>query len=225
MVNLSFWEARWQKGKGEAMTQDVRTKSKPMTNAQLGQICDRLSTQLRKAGFLSKEIQKVLEEPGGGFFKDVIDSLRRRSDRLQGLISVIALVDWRMSPVNMLESTGCEVDFDSECLAYMPYDQGFSMLEIVFFQTGKPTKPSDVQLECAERGLTLADPCSLAKADWSFSVSDKSRQSVTVWEMPGGEWAHMWFSGGEKGSRKVFVKKDKANKHFLEDVWFAGVRR
>lgn len=85
-----------------------------------------------------------------------------------------------------------------------------------FFQTGRVTLAEELEAEANLRGLTLADPHTLAGFNREHKEFASTYTNATQWQDSQGGFCYAFFAG-----RRVEFIRGRGK--WLEDIWFAGV--
>lgn len=208
------------------MATKATTQSNTITNGQIGQICDRLTTKLRESGFPTEPVQSVLSEPGGSFIDEMFVAFRKRVYAVSSLIVRKVTVNVNRTPQEALDATQRKQYTDRKVVDRMPKGLG-GEVEIVFFKPDLSERDGhisddDLEKEYELRGLKPADPFSVAALNEADPAFADEKTHGTHWKDENGKWCYATFSrwGGE---RELVVYRDDVG---WDGGWsFAGVRK
>jgi hypothetical protein len=207
---------------------NTATTQSAITNGQIGQIQDRLATELRESGLPTDAVQAALSAPGGKAIKEMAAVFRRFVEMMASMIVRVVCPDRTLTPNEMLKQTGRDLYVNNKVVACMPRGEG-DKAEVIFFkpETWEYTKPgymSDEDLEKAyeRRGLKPADPYSQAQANKDDPALADTRPNATHWKDMDGKWCFATFNGWI-GERRVYCNR---NDRDWVGYWvFAGLRK
>jgi hypothetical protein len=208
------------------MASQATTQSNTITNGQIGQICDRLTTKLRESGFPTEPVQSVLSEPGGAFIEEMLAAFRRRVEAVSNLIVRKVTVNLSRTPQEALDATGRTQYTDRKVVDRMPKAL-VAEVEIVFFKPDLSEcdgyiSDDDLEKEYELRGLKPADPVSVAALNEANPAFADEKPHGTHWKDEKGNWCCAAFSRWD-GERGVGVRRYGGD---WSDRWsFAGVRK
>ncbi len=202
------------------------TQSNTITNGQIGQICDRLTTKFRESGFPTELVQAVLSEPGGAFIGDMFAAFRKRVEGISNLIVRKVTVNLSRTPQEAFDATQCEQYIDRKVVDRMPKALS-AEVEIVFFKPDLSERDGcisddDLEKEYELRGLKPADPISVAALNEADPAFADEKPHGTHWKDESGKWCCAAFD------RWVIGRGVSVDRRGLDwsDCWsFAGVRK
>lgn len=208
-------------------TQNARTQSY-ITNKQIGELNDRLATQLRCSGLPVTGVQNVLKASGGLVIDEMIAVFRKHVEANSDLITRIVSVNRARSGSEALTATNRALYVNKDVVDGMLNGQS-DQIELVFFKP-KPeeyTRPglmSDEDLEkaLARRDLDAADPFSVAAHNEAEPDFADDRPNATHWKDGNDRWCYAAFRRWSDG-RDVHV--DRRRGGWDDDWWFVGVRK
>lgn len=208
------------------MATKATTQSNTITNGQIGQICDRLTTKLRESGFPTEPVQSVLSEPGGAFIDEMFVAFRKRVYAVSSLIVRKVTVNVNRTPQEALDATQRKQYTDRKVVDRMPKGLG-GEVEIVFFKPDLSERDGhisddDLEKEYELRGLKPADPFSVAALNEADPAFADEKTHGTHWKDENGKWCYATFFRWYDG-RGLFVFRNDVG---WDDRWsFAGVRK
>ncbi|MDB5189462.1 MAG: hypothetical protein JWL82_419 [Parcubacteria group bacterium] len=199
----------------------ARTQS--ITNGQIGQIQDRLATQLRDSGLSSECVQRTLGAPGGMVISDMVATFRRHVEATNDTYELSWGADISKPLDELLNLTGRHVGLPREdIVAMMPRRVG-TYGTTVLFKIPRVDDPwldeEDVAEQYAMRGLepeTLDTLAILCTAD--RSLGDEI-PVTSLWRHPSGSWYHIRVA---KFERRSFMVDEYEG---APDFWYAGRRK
>lgn len=199
-----------------------------ITNGQIGQIQDRLATELRESGLPADAVQAVLSAPGGKAIKEMVAVLRKFVEAVANMIVRIVSPNRQLAPREMLEATGRNLYVNDEVVGNMPRGEG-DKSEVVFFkpEPEEYTRPgwmSDEDLDKAyeRRGLKAADPYSQTQANKDDPAFADDHPNGTHWKDKDEKWCFAAFYRWD-GGRSVDVRR--YGNGWDGCWWFAGLRK
>lgn len=202
---------------------------KPITEGQIGKICELLSSRIRlrkddKVKIPSELVQYVLHRKGPILVNKMTDYLVEMIKELNTEIIRKVKVNREQSPGDALRARARTLYNwnGNSFITEMPKGKGQNAL-VFFFKLNRRIDDEALEEEYKIRGLVPADPYSLAAvnaddADWNFS---KKYRNVTHWKNNKSEWCSIIFS-------QQYVSEDRAdtnrgNRTYSENIWFAGM--
>ena len=201
------------------MTTNVRTH---ITNGQIGQICDRLTTKLRESGLLSEAVQKVLKMPGNAALDEMVAVFRRHVEAQGEFITRHATVNRTRTQQEAITATGRNKYVNDDVVASMPKGEG-NEVDVIFFKLGHNISDADLDKEYELRGLKPADPYSLAAVNEADPAFADEHPNGTHWKDVADKWCYAAFSQWLVDDRHVSVNRFGFG--WVVDWWFAGVRK
>jgi len=128
-------------------------------------------------------------------------------------------VDQSQSLSKALDATGRKrrerPDWES-----VPCGEGYSEVEVVFFRVGRGISLDDMEKEYERRGLTPADPQSLAKVNEDDPAFADYYPNGTQWKDVHGAWCTITFCSWDGWG----VIVDRSNSGWNGGRWLAGIR-
>lgn len=204
------------------MVKKAITPSKPITEGEIGKICELIAAKLRKSNLLSEFVQAVLKTRRGGELADnLVADLRRMVDAISDLITRCVTVNRSQTPQAALAATGRKQYTNDEVVANMPRGEG-DEVEVVFFKLGRWINDDELEKEYEIRGLVPSDPYSLAAVNEDDPDFANKRPNGTHWKDSSGKWCFIAFNRWGDG-RYVFV--DRIDNKWPGYWWFAGRRK
>ena len=203
------------------MAEQATTKSEVITNGQIGQIQDRLATKLRDSGLPAQAVQEVLKTPGGAVIDEMVAVLRKHAEAQSDLIVRPVTVNRSRAPKEALEATGRRLYVDDSVVEDMPGDQGGDR-ELILFKVGRYINDADLDKEYELRGLTPADPYTLAAFNEVDPAFADDRPNGTHWKDSSGKWCCALFYRWDD-ERSVHVYR--RGNDWYDVWWFAGFRK
>ena len=159
-------------------------------------------------------------------FDAMVTTLRRFVEMVCNLIIRVVCPNRNLAPRDALEATGRVLYVDNEVVNNMPRGEG-DRSEVVFFkldlsERGGYISDDDLGQEYELRGLKPADPYSLARANQDDPSFGDSYPNATHWKNKAGKWCFATFGGWRYGR---FILVDRRGHRWLDDWWFAGLRK
>ncbi len=212
--------------KDNAMATKATTQSNTITNGQIGQICDRLTTKLRESGFPTEPVQSVLSEPGCAFIDEMFAAFRKRVEAVSNLIVRKVTVNVNRTPQEALDATQRKQYTDRKVVDCMPKGLG-GEVEIVFFKLDLSERDGyisddDLEKEYELRGLKPAAPFSVAALNEADPAFADEKPHGTHWKDENGKWCYAAFFRWS-GERGVYVYR--SDRDWYDNWSFAGVRK
>ena len=199
------------------MTNNVRTQS--ITQGQIGQICDRITTKLRESGLLSEGAQKVLMMPESPAIDEMVAVFRKHVETQSDIIIRRVRVDRTRTPMEVINATGRNKYLNDDVVATMPQGEG-DEVDVYFIPTKRLVPTSEVPAFLAQYGLvpdpraTAAvneeDPAFADKYPNGSQWGDNCCLTFDRWydergvncSRHGYAWDGRWFLSGVPASRK-----------------------
>lgn len=198
---------------------NTATTQSAITNGQIGQINDRLTTKLCESGLPAEGVQAVLTAPGGKVIDEMVSVVRAHVEAISEMLVREVEVDYDIPPEEAIHATKRVEYLNDEVVVGMPRNgKGKKRVKVYFFPLRKFTNVEAVQKLIEQHGLT-PDPYAIAavnKADPTFAdshpngtqwVDEKGRhccarfcrwgggRTVRVYRR-GGAWSGPWLVGG-----------------------------
>lgn len=203
------------------MAISARTQSEESTisNGQIGQLMDRLGTQLRSSGLSASATGIVLAMPGAPAIDEMLAVFRKHVEAHTGLITRRVSVDPTRSNRHVFAATGRPHRIREETIEAMPRGKG-GEIEVVLFKGKQGQEPKDIRDEYRLRRLRPVDPITLAilnEADPAFS---KEYPNITQWH-DSFDYCFLLFCEGT--AELVAVSRRTGNSTY-DAWWWAGIR-
>ena len=207
--------------KDDDMVQPMTTSA--MTEPQINRAVEIFRAQLvTHASELSSDaVQHVFGQSDLG--SEWLAVLRKRVEMVSSLIIRHVTVDRTQTPKQVLDATGRIQYTDGKVVESMPKGTGEGA-DVCFFKLGHWISDDDLEKECDLRGLTPADPYSLAAVNEADLAFADEHPNGTHWKDANGRWCFVTFSrwGDE---RRVAVYRGGSGCGW-DDYWFfGGVRK
>lgn len=199
-----------------------------ITSGQIGRVMDRFSERCRvNASSLPKNlVQMVLEDEGDALAKEMFEVFRARVERNATLIIRKVRVNRTRTPQQALDATGRAQYTDRAIVDNMPTGdqscQESDEVEVIFFKLGRLISNADLEKEFELRGLTPADPYTLAAMNEADPAFANKYPNVTHWKDTTGNWCFASFRRWDV-DRTVIVRRIDFD--WYAGWWFAGVRK
>ncbi|MEA2701435.1 MAG: hypothetical protein QOE22_144 [Candidatus Parcubacteria bacterium] len=208
------------------MATSARTQSDTITNKQIGQINDRLATQLRSSGFSAESVQLVLAAPGGAAISDMLAAFRKHVEANSDLIVRRSKPDRTLTSDAALRATGRNLYVNDEVVAAMPRGTGEDG-ETVFFRLdlsdrGGYISDADLDKEYELRGLVPEEPDTLAAVNQDDPVFADDHPNATHWKDDRGRYC---FAAFDRWDDDRGVSVNRSDNDWLGYWWFAGRRK
>lgn len=204
------------------MATSARTQSdSAISNGQIGQITDRLSTKLRDSGLSAEGVQAILAAPGGAAIDDMVATLRKHVEANSDLIVRRVSVNRHRSARGAIEATGRKPYVTNDVVDAMPRGVGIET-ELVFFKVGRWLTVQELDAEYTLRNLDAADPFSLAAVNEADPAFAEERPNATQWKDAQGKHCYATFRRWDD-KRSVHVYRYGSD--WYDDWWFAGLRK
>lgn len=202
------------------MAAKAKTQSNTITNGQIGQICDRLTTKFRESHLPVEAVQSVLREPGGAFIDEMFGIFRARVEAQSNMIVRRTKVNRSLTPQEMLDETGRRQYTDRDVIATIPQGEG-EEVDVYFFNPGRYVPVAELAKEYELRGLKI-DPAAQAAVNRDDPSFADERPNGSQWQDAQGEYCCATFDrwGGER-----VVHVDRDDRGWSDGWWFAGVRK
>lgn len=199
------------------------SKTTTITAGQIGKIQEVLGAALRKSGLQSKPTQQVVTSKSamGKLTGELLATVRKYVEMVSDMIVRHVGVKRSQSPQEVLNATGRKQYATKSVVATMPKGEG-EKTEAIFFKVGRYISDDDLEKEYELRGLTPADPYSLAKVNEDDPAFADEHPNATHWKDADGKWCYVafyrWYDG-----RRVSVRRDGGD--WGDHWWFAGFRK
>lgn len=203
----------------KSMTPSVEWKA--MTDGQIEKAVEAYRAMLRKHRneLNSDAVQQVLGS--AGYVAEMVDVLRRRAEAVSDLIIRRVKVNRSRAPGEAIKATGWSCYVDDTVVDTMPNGEG-DEVEVCFFQVGHYVSDADLEKEYELRGLTPADPYSLAAVNEADPAFADDHPNSTHWKNADGKWCYAAFHRWD-GERSVDVDRRVNDWNAL--WWFGGLRK
>jgi hypothetical protein len=197
-----------------------------MTDGQIENAVNKLRDAMRKhrSEITSDVAQQVLGVENLGMM--MFTPFRERAEAVSNLIVRTAKVNRSRSQQEAIEATGRVQYTDREVVDAMPKGEG-DEVEVVFFKPDLSERngfisDDDLKKEFELRGLKPADPISVAAVNEADPAFADEKPHGTHWKDAKGNWCYATFRRW-RGKRGVNV--DRGGNGWVDDWWFAGVRK
>jgi hypothetical protein len=201
------------------MTQVV-SPSKPITDGQIGKICEVLSARLRKSSMLSDPIQQVIATQGDAIADEMVAALQKRVDAVSEMIARTVKVNRSRAQQEMLDASGRVQYTDKAVVKTMPKGEG-EEATVYFFKLGRYVSVGDLAKEYELRGLKPDHYAQAAVNEADPAFADE-HPNGTQWQDAQGKFCCLAF-GRWGGERRVDC--DRSSGDWRDCWWFAGVRK
>lgn len=204
-----------------AMSMTPSAERKTMTDGQIEKAVDAYRALLRKHRdeLGAEAVQQVLGSDG--YVADMVSVLRRRVEAVSDMIVRRVTVNRSRTPEEALKATGCNRYADDTVVAGMPRGAG-EEAEVYFFKVGRYISDDDLEKQYELRGLTPADPYSLAAVNEVDPAFADDHPNCTHWKDGKGKWCYAAFDRWD-GLRDVDVSR--SDDEWRDSWWFAGCRK
>jgi hypothetical protein len=205
----------------DAMDKTI-TPSKSLTDGQIDKAVALYRAMLEKhrAELGSEEAQQVLGQ--SEYVSDLLCVLRTRVEAISKMITrKVDKVDRTKKPQEVLDATKRKQYTDNGVVKSMPHGTGDGA-EVIFFKLDRYISDADLEKEYALRGLTAADPYSLAAVNEADPAFADKYPNGTHWQDADGKWCFAAFDRWGDGERGVDVSRGHG---WVDNWWFAGVRK
>jgi len=223
-----FIQTKFFLQRDNAMATATTQSTTTITNGQIGQIQDRLATELRESGLPADGVQEVLSAPGGKVIKEMASVLRKFVEMAADTIMIVrtAYPNRKLTPRQALEATGRNLYVNDQVLASMPRGEG-DKAEVVFFKPNLSSRggyisDDDLEKEYELRGFKPADPYSLAKVNQDDPAFADDHPNGTHWKDADGKWC---FAAFLRWSEKRCVHCFRNERAWFGYWSFAGLRK
>lgn len=203
----------------KTMTPSLESPS--MTDGQIDKAVDLYRNLLRKHRneLGSDAVQQVIGS--SDYVDELVAVLRRRAETVSDLIVRRVKVNRGRTPQEAFKATGCNLYVSDDVVATMPRVEG-EETDVYFFKLNRYISDADLEKEYQLRGLTPADPYSLAAVNEADPAFADERPNGTHWQDRKGEWCFAAFDRW-RGERDVRVGRYDGGWHAY--WWFAGLRK
>jgi hypothetical protein len=199
----------------------ARTQSDYISSGQIGQIQDRLAGRLRDSELPLDGVQEVLAAPGNAVIDEMVAVLRKRVEANSNLVVRRVKVNRKRSPKAALQATARNLYLNDSVVSAMPRGEG-EEVEVVFFKVGRYLSDDELEKEYELRGLTSADPYSLAAVNEADPAFADDRLNGTHWKDSSRKWCCAVFDRWDD-ERSVHVYRYGGG--WDDGWWFAGLRK
>lgn len=214
-------------------TTSIAPIAEGITAGQIGRAADRFSERCRvNASSLPKDtVQTVLEDEGDALAQEMFEVFRSRIKRHANTITRRVTVNRTRTPQEALDATGRTQYTDRTVVDSMPREdlsgQEGDEVEVVFFkldlsERGGHISDDGLEKEYESRGLTPADPISVAAVNEADLTFADEHPNATHWKNADNKWCYASFYLWNY-DRKVYVYRGGFD--WFGDGWFAGVRK
>ena len=201
------------------MTPSVQ-KNTEMTDGQIDKTAVVLGAALRKhrEEFNTDAAQQSLGAKGLG--PDLLAVFRGYVERFSNVIVRFVRVDRARTPGEALTTTGRTQYTDRIVVAAMPKGNG-EEAKVVFFKVDRQISDDDLDKEYESRGLTPADPFSLAAVNEADPAFADEHPNATHWKDANDKWCYAAFNRWSDSGRRVRVSRGGSD--WDGGWWFAGL--
>ena len=200
---------------------EAMTPSGPLTSGQIAKFQELLAAALRKSGLPSAPVQQILETRSEELVSGLVAGLRTMVEAIAEMFSRHVTVNLSRTPQQALDATDRQQYVSADVVAAMPRGENIKS-EVFFFKLGRYVSDNKLDKEYDLRGLKPVDPVTLSAVNEADPAFADKHPNGTHFKDADGNWCFATFSRWY-GERGVFV--DRGDRAWLDDWWFAGVRK
>ncbi len=196
-----------------------------ITAEQICQIQGMLGSALRRSGFLSESVHRVVSSEGEKVIEEFLTSFRKRLEAIDGGMIVRHVKDVVGDTFRtILEKTGRKL-FMTESVVVAVLREEDPVTAVYFFKLdlmGGCISDDELEKEYAQRNLRPASPYALAAVNQAEPEFADLKPNCTHWKDKDNNWCYIAFRRS-RDVRRVRVGRD--NDSWSDGWFFAGVRK